>query len=97
MHEKAVEYNAILQELQALRTEMGRFIIPGIGFSKDHSDWSAHAKWSSGSKNLLGDFDLTARIGLPSTAAQLDKIIADTSSTRFLEVAKSLQDMVVEK
>lgn len=97
MPEQAVEYKAILQELQSLRTEMGRFVVPGIGFAKDHSDWSAHADWSSGSKNLLGDFNLSTRIGLPSTTAQLDNIIADSSSVRFLEVVKSLQDMIVEK
>lgn len=87
----------IRNELQALRGEIARIGKIEIGLAKAHSDWSAHGRWSSGSKALLGDFDLTTRIGLPETAAQLDKIISETTSTRFLEVAKSLKEMLVEK
>lgn len=87
----------IRSELEALRGEIGRIGGLGIPSVKGHSDWGAHGKWSSYSKALMGDFDLSTKIGIPTTAAQLDKVITETTSTRFLEVAKSLRDMIAEK
>lgn len=87
----------IRKELQALRGEFARIGEIAISFAKAHSDWSAHARWSSGCSALLGQFDLSTSIGLPTTSTQLDKIISETTSTRFLEVAKSLKDMLIEK
>lgn len=87
----------IYKELKTLQEEVARMKGMSMPFTAAHTDWSAHAKWSSGSRELLGDFDLSTKIGLPATAAQLDKIIAETTSTRFLEVARSLKEMLAEK
>lgn len=97
MPEKTLDTNTIVKELQALKTEIGKIGQFTIPMAKDHGDWSAHGKWSSGSKALLGDFDLTTKIGQPTSKAQLDQIIMEASSSRFLEVAKSLQSMIGEK
>ena len=81
----------IRSELVSLRTEIGR-----LGFAKAHSDWSAHADWSSSSKALEGQFSLATKIGNPAEAIQLEKIMNDASSDRFLEVAKSLNSLLKE-
>ncbi|TVL96629.1 MAG: hypothetical protein CV087_23525 [Candidatus Brocadia sp. WS118] len=97
MPAEKIPIEEIRTELQSIRGELARFGSFLTPFVKDHSDWSAHGKWSSGHKNLLGDFSLSTRIGLPSSTQQLDKIISESSSTRFLEVAKSLGDLLIEQ
>ena len=85
----------IRKELGVLRTEIGR--VAGVSaamLARAHSDWSAHGDWSSSSKYLEGQFRLTTKIGNPVDTVQLERIVSDSSSERFLEVAKSLNNML---
>jgi len=94
----------IRNELAAIRAEISR--VPA-GFSaiaalmKDHSKWSAHGDWSSGSEALAGRFSLSSELGQPRTVERaterLDKVLSDVSSERFMEVAKSLRSVLMEK
>ncbi|MCU0286448.1 MAG: hypothetical protein MUF15_08610, partial [Acidobacteria bacterium] len=85
---------SILNELRSLHDDIRSIRVSETEFDQEHSDWGAHAKWSSGAQALLGDFDISTKIGLPGNRSQLDRIITDSSSSRFLEVAKSLRDMI---
>lgn len=82
----------IRQQLESLRAEVGRVAAGGI-YAASHSDWSAHGRWSSGSKELQGELSISTHLG-QAIPEQVQKVISDSSSERFLEVARSLRDMM---
>lgn len=86
----------IRRELAALHTEIRMMGPTAALLAKSHSDWSAHGDWSSSSKALEGKFSLATKIGNPEGAIQLERIINDASSERFVEVAKSLNTILKE-
>jgi hypothetical protein len=61
------------------------------------SDWSAHARWKSSSKSLPGDFDLSSSVSRVGSIKQIDQLIADSSSAKLIEVAKSLKQTLKEE
>lgn len=81
----------ILNELQLLKRQ-----ITDLGSIVKSSTWSAHADWASSSSNLAGNINLSTQLGkdAATTKDQLDAVIRDSSSERFLEIAKELSSII---
>ncbi len=79
-------------ELAALRSELGQKLASPIA----DTEWSAHANWKSSSR-VFDDYDFSSRLRLPEKVdvhPLLERVINDSSSDRFLEVANSLKTMM---
>ena len=93
-----IDQAKILAELESIRSGLkrGRLgnIAAGIG---EKAIWGSWGSWGSSSARLPGDFSVETVLGNPDTSAQLSQAMESASSEKFLEVAKSLSDLLERK
>lgn len=91
MPERSIE--EVNNELAAIRADVENLRV-ATPIMRASSEWSAHGQWKSSSSRLLGDFGVSSRLRLPENTElhpQMETVIRDVSSDRFLEIAKSLK------
>jgi hypothetical protein len=87
----AENYEQIRAELESIRTEINRL---SLGKAAGNSEWSVHANW----KSSCGDISWESRVELPADrAAQIEVIAKDMNSERFMDVARSMKELITTR
>lgn len=86
---------AILGELGSMRRELRSAAGLARGVERAAwGSWGSWGSWSASSAKLPGSFSVETAIGNPDSREQLEEVIRDASSDKFIEVAGSLVKMM---
>jgi hypothetical protein len=93
-----IDRDEVLTELAVLKKQIAEIKDPG-GIRAGSSEWKVSAEWKNKSKEFPGEYRIDSQLILPEkfdAIAHIQRLSNDVSSSKFIEVAKSLKEVVTK-
>jgi hypothetical protein len=92
-----IDREEVLNELAVLKKQIAE-IKDSVGPRAD-TEWKVSAEWKNKSKEFPGEFRIDSQLSLPEkfdAIEHIHRLSNDVSSSKFVEVAKSLKEAVTK-
>jgi hypothetical protein len=95
---RVIDDTNILNELATIKTKIAE-IDDNFGPRAGSSEWKVSAEWKNKSKEFPGEYRINSQLSLPEkfdAIEHIHRLSNDVSSSKLVEVAKSLKETVTK-